>query len=371
MGQCFDSCRESNSDRVSLESQNKVSIQEKVYDNYRNNFTTQMSELIEKEQMQKTDITHFKLLKTLGKGACGKVLLVKKKNKNTQYAMKIVSKQRAKEEYIQAERFILQHITHPFITKLHFAFQSDSKLYLIMDFCQGGELFFHLRRAYKFSEEQSKFYICEIIVALEHLHKNKILYRDLKPENILICSDGHIKLIDFGLSKILSDIKTRSHSVVGTPEYLAPEIYQDEGQGHDEQCDWWSLGALLYEMLTGAAPFYSVDRTLMFRNRLEKPLDIKPWFSEECKSLLQGLLNNDANQRLDVNQIKSHGFFRGIDWEGVVYKQLEPPIKLELKGPSDLQYFNRMFIDEPAIDSPESCRNEKKFENFSFDEDES
>ncbi|CAD8123605.1 unnamed protein product [Paramecium sonneborni] len=369
MGQCFESLRENKEDRISLQSQNKVSIQEKVYDNYRNNFTTQMSVVQVEELTQKIDISHFKLLKTLGKGACGKVLLVKKRNNNTQYAMKIVSKEKVKEEYIRTERFILEHIKHPFITKLHYAFQSNSKLYLVMDFCQGGELFFHLRRAYKFSEEQSKFYICEIIVALEYLHKNNILYRDLKPENILICQDGHIKLIDFGLSKILTTIKTRSHSVVGTPEYLAPEIYQDDGQGHDEQCDWWSLGALLYEMLTGTAPFYNVDRTLMFRNRLEKPLDLKPWLSEECKSLLQGLLNNDASQRLDVNQIKSHQFFKDIDWIGVAYKSLEPPIKIEFNGPLDLSNFNRMFVDEPATDSPISFKEGKKIENFSFDED--
>lgn len=124
-----------------------------------------------------------------------------------------------------------------------------------MDFCIGGELFFHLRRAYKFKEEIVLFYAAEIVVAVEYLHEEGILYRDLKPENILICKDGHIKLIDFGLSKIVSG-RNQTFSVVGTPEYLAPEIYSSK-DGYDESSDWWNLGALIYEMLTGAAPFYS------------------------------------------------------------------------------------------------------------------
>lgn len=189
------------------------------------------------------------------------MLLVRKRSDSRLFALKILPKgelvRKKQTEYAKTERTILERASHPFLVKLHYAFQTPSKLYLAIDFCIGGELFFHLRRAYKFKEDVVLFYSAEIIVALEYLHDQGIIYRDLKPENVLLTQEGHIKLIDFGLSKMFSGRDRMAFSIVGTPEYLAPEIYSEGGAGHDESCDWYSLGALIYEMLTGAAPFYS------------------------------------------------------------------------------------------------------------------
>ena len=184
---------------------------------------------------------------------------------NNIYAMKVLKKkeisERQQEDHTKAEREILEKITNPFIVKLHYAFQSPDKLYFVLDFVNGGELFSHLRKEKKFSESRAKFYAAEIILALEWLHSNNIIYRDLKPENILLDAEGHIKITDFGLSK--KGAKKKTYTFWGTPEYLAPEIII--GKGHDKSVDWWSLGSLLYEMLWGRPPFTDKNRKEIFR----------------------------------------------------------------------------------------------------------
>ena len=144
-------------------------------------------------------------------------------------------------------------INNPFIVNIKFAFQDESKLYIVSDFMQGGDMFYHLHAQKKFDEEKSKFYAIELILGLEFLHKNNMIYRDLKPENILIDSRGHIKLTDFGLSKILEDEEDKAFTLCGTPQYLAPEVLLR--QGYDKMVDWWSLGCVMYEMLVGRLPF--------------------------------------------------------------------------------------------------------------------
>ncbi|CAD8166179.1 unnamed protein product [Paramecium octaurelia] len=317
-------------------------------------------------------LADFQFEKVLGRGSFGKVMLVTHKETNKLYAMKILRKEmiekRNQRLHTQNERAILENVKNPFIVQLHYAFQTRTKLYLIMDFLIGGELFFHLRRAFRFQEERAKFYAAELILAIEYLHKCDIIYRDLKPENILLDMEGHLKITDFGLSKINVKDDEKTNTFCGTPEYLAPEILL--GGGHNKCVDWWSLGALLYEMLAGAPPFYSKDKTQMFKNRLEKPIEMKDWFSTAARSILNGLLQNDPTKRLGVNgsqEIKDHEFFREIDWDRLYNKQIQPPFKPKVFGHKDLRHFDDMFTKEPPQDTPiNKMQNYETYEQFTF-----
>ena len=197
--------------------------------------------------------------------------------------------------HTKTERLILGDVESPFVVSLKFAFQTPEKLYMVMDFVNGGELFFHLRRSTRFNEERTQFYAAQILLALDYLHSLGIIYRDLKPENVLLDKDGNIKLTDFGLSKKFfgNFCDQKAFSFCGTPEYLAPEILK--GTGHDKAVDFWSLGALIYEMLSGIPPWYSKNREQMFRNMLSKPLEIKPHFSPSATDLLKSLLTIDVS----------------------------------------------------------------------------
>merc|ERR1719408_1067569 len=199
----------------------------------------------------------FELCKVLGKGSYGKVMLVKHKNAGNQlFAMKMLRKdhvvKRNQVEHTRSERNVLESVNHPFIVSLHYAFQTPKKLYVVLEYCAGGELFFHLSQAGRFSQGRCRFYACEICLALAYLHSLNIIYRDLKPENLLLDADGHAKITDFGLSKEGIEDNISAKTVCGTPEYLAPEIV--EKRGHGRAVDWYSIGALTFEMLTGLPP---------------------------------------------------------------------------------------------------------------------
>uniref|UniRef100_A0A2P2K725 non-specific serine/threonine protein kinase n=1 Tax=Rhizophora mucronata TaxID=61149 RepID=A0A2P2K725_RHIMU len=202
----------------------------------------------------------FEILRVIGKGAFGKVFQVRKKGSHGGgdgiYAMKVMRKETIIKnnhvDYMRAERDILTKVLHPFIVQLQYSFQTKSKLYLILDFVNGGHLFFHLYRQGIFSEDQARIYTAEMVSAVSHLHKSGIAHRDLKPENILMDADGHVMLTDFGLAKEINE-SSRSNSMCGTTEYMAPEILMSKG--HNKDADWWSVGILLYEMLTGQVSY--------------------------------------------------------------------------------------------------------------------
>lgn len=334
----------------------------------------------------KVSIEDFDLLKVLGKGSFGKVMMVRKKDNDKIYAMKTLRKQalikRNQLLHTKTERNILQNIKHPFLTSLAYAFQTPEKLYLVMDFCGGGELFYWLKRDRRFSESRAKLFAAEILLALEALHQHDIIYRDLKPENILLDLEGHIRLTDFGLSKeavtgagAIGGTKT----FCGTPEYLAPEIL--ENKGHGKGVDWWSLGTLIYEMLTGLPPFYDQNMQRMYDKILNAPLRFPAYMSPEAKSLLQGLLQRKVDDRLgsavdDSASIKSHPFFADIDWSAVhgkvVAPEFKPPNRL---GSIDAGNFDAEFTTEQAVDSvvtsnlSETQQDQARFDGFTYDED--
>jgi serum/glucocorticoid-regulated kinase 2 len=305
---------------------------------------------------EKVTLDDFELLKVLGRGSFGKVMQVRKKDTGQVFAMKILKKRaiiaRNQVEHTKAERKILQQLQHPFLMTLRYAFQSKEKLYFVLDYYEGGELFFHLKKRRRFPEDVARIYVAEIAMALGHLHSLSVVYRDLKPENILLSDAGHVCLTDFGLSKDMAPDDT-AHTFCGTPEYLAPEIVS--GVGHTKAVDWWSLGILLYELTVGIPPFYSQNVNEMYNKIQHGVLRFPPFLSEECKSLIVGLLNRDPNKRLgshnDVDDIHHHAFFKVLDWDKLYRKEIDPPYKPNVKGVGDVSNFDDTFTSEPVVDS--------------------
>jgi len=244
------------------------------------------------------------------------------------------------------EKNILQNLVHPFLVNLYFSFQTPDKLCFVMDFVNGGELFSHLQKEKKFPEPRTRFYCAEITLGLEYLHNCGIIYRDLKPENLLLTEDGHICMTDFGISKeglVCED--DRTNTFCGTPEYLAPEILQ--GQPYGKAIDWWSLGTLMYEMLSGLPPFYSKDVQLMYKKILTTELKFPEGASPEARSILQGLLERDPAKRLqDPVVIKTHPFYKLIDWDKLIAKEVPAPYVPPVKGKSDPTMVAPEFLDQ-------------------------
>jgi len=317
-------------------------------------------------------VDDFELLKVIGKGSFGKVMQVRKKDDGQIYAMKVLRKEaiiaRKQVDHTRAEKAILQKVSHPFIVNLNYAFQTDEKLYMILDYINGGELFFHLKKEGKFSEERVRLYSAEIALALHHLHSMDIVYRDLKPENILVDSDGHICITDFGLSKEITP-EEGTNTFCGTPEYLAPEVLK--GQGHGTPVDWWSLGTLIYEMLTGLPPYYSQNINIMYQKILNGELRFPEYVSSEAQDLIEGFLVRDPAKRLgsDFDAVKSHQFFKGIDWDKLYRKEVDPPFKPAVLSKEDTTQIDPMFTSEKAVDSlVESAPlgDEANFDGFTF-----
>ncbi|KAK7060323.1 Serine/threonine-protein kinase [Paramarasmius palmivorus] len=301
----------------------------------------------------------FEFLKLIGRGTFGKVFQVRKKDTKRIYAMKVLSKKEivAKKEVAHTigERKILQRsLESPFLVGLKFSFQTERELYLVTDFKSGGELFWHLQRETRFDEERARFYVAELVLALEHLHKYDIVYRDLKPENILLDATGHVALCDFGLSKADLRADELTTTFCGTTEYLAPEILLDE-QGYSKIVDFWSLGVLLFEMCCGWSPFYHEDTQQMYRNicfgKIRFPKGV---ICEDGKQFVKGLLNRNPKHRLgasrDAAELKEHPFFKSIDWHALSLKQVTPPFKPSVESDESTANFDPEFTGADISD---------------------
>ncbi|KAI9865137.1 MAG: hypothetical protein M1813_002457 [Trichoglossum hirsutum] len=311
------------------------------------------------ENRQRTlKMEDFELLKVVGKGSFGKVMQVMKRDTHRIYALKTIRKahiiSRSEVSHTLAERSVLAQINNPFIVPLKFSFQSPEKLYLVLAFVNGGELFHHLQKEQRFDINRSRFYTAELLCALECLHGFNVIYRDLKPENILLDYTGHIALCDFGLCKLDMKDEDRTNTFCGTPEYLAPELLLS--QGYTKAVDWWTLGVLLYEMLTGLPPFYDENTNEMYRKILQDPLhfpgpEIVP---QTAKDLLTKLLDRNPTTRLGVNgaaEIKAHPFFHSIDWRKLLQRKYEPTFKPNVVDALDTANFDREFTSEAPADS--------------------
>ncbi|KAF4958167.1 hypothetical protein FSARC_11051 [Fusarium sarcochroum] len=298
--------------------------------------------------------TDFDILKLIGKGTFGQVYQVRKKDTQRIYAMKVLQKkvivQKKEVAHTVGERNILVRTAmsdSPFIVGLKFSFQTPSELYLVTDYMSGGELFWHLQKEGRFDEKRAKFYIAELILAIQHLHHNDIVYRDLKPENILLDANGHIALCDFGLSKANLTKNDTTNTFCGTTEYLAPEVLLDES-GYTKMVDFWSLGVLVFEMCCGWSPFYAEDTQQMYKNiafgKVRFPRDT---LSQEGRNFVKGLLNRNPKHRLgatdDAEELKRHAFFGDVDWTLLSKKLITPPFKPKLKSETDVSYFDPEF----------------------------
>jgi len=296
----------------------------------------------------------FKFLKVLGKGTFATVYLAQRTANGEIYAIKVLDKHQIVElnevEHTIAERAILAELNHPFLMTLYAAFQTQESLYLVLEYIPGGELFFHLRKRGCFSETQVRFYAAQIVLALEYLHEKGIVIRDLKPENILLMRNGYIKITDFGLSKQNLTSTLGASTFAGTAEYLAPETLRNAG--HGKGVDWWSLGTIVYELITGTPPFFDRDKKVMYRNIIHKQPRFPSYMSEACKDFISGCLVKDPRKRLGcrkdaggVAEAKKHPWFKNIDWDKLYGMQYSMEYRPEVKDIMDLSNFDNCFTE--------------------------
>jgi serum/glucocorticoid-regulated kinase 3 len=308
------------------------------------------------ETASKAKASDFEMIKVIGKGSFGKVLLGKHTATGTIYAVKVLSKEAIVKQnevkHIMSERnVLLGNVHHPFLIGLRYSFQTSTKLYFVLDYVNGGELFFHLQRVKRFDVPRALFYAAEITSALGYMHRLNIVYRDLKPENILLDSQGHIVLTDFGLCKENVPVGGTTSTFCGTPEYLAPEVLKKHAYGRP--VDWWCLGCVTFEMMCGLPPFYSRDCNEMYDRILHDKLRFPDHVPPLARSLLEGLLVRIPDQRLgggpaDAQAVKAHPFFAEIDWDKLDRKEIEPPFNPGVSDALDLHNFDPEFTAEPV-----------------------
>jgi len=358
-----------------------------------------------KESRKKYSIVDFETMKTIGRGAFGEVRLVRKKDDNQVYALKTMRKIEmvAKKQvtHIRAERNLLAAADNIWLVKLHYSFQDDSFLYLVMEYCAGGDLMTILMREDILSEECTLFYMSELAMAIQSVHNLKFVHRDLKPDNVLVSSAGHVKLSDFGLAKgfgtreeqyitmyqeklknnitklsspkanksrkkVLRD-RNRTFSTVGTPDYIAPEVFSQKGYGLE--VDWWSLGVICYECLVGYPPFYAEEplqicrKIVNFKSAFKIPAEAG--LSPAAKDLLKKLLCSRSH-RIGFQGISKHEFFKDVVWEAL--QDQKPPFVPNLKSDTDTQYFDEFeqSLAPPEKFKPKNITDKGYFMNFTY-----
>ncbi|OLY84702.1 Serine/threonine-protein kinase Sgk1 [Smittium mucronatum] len=323
----------------------------------------------------KVSLDDFHLLSIIGKGAYGNVMLARHKDTAKVYAIKVISKKRVLSKpsdisRVMTERQVLkQVINHPFLVGLEYAFQSNTQLYFCLDYVNGGELFYHLQNEICFSENRTRFYVAEITSAIGYLHSLDIIYRDLKPENCLLDQFGHLRIVDFGLVKILGGSdpqRSRAYTFCGTPEYMAPEILLRHPYG--KEVDWYCLGAISYEMIYGLPPYYSSNPTVMYNNIINETLEF-PIFTKKrqavgnlTKNFIANLLVKQPLRRLGsgpngTENVMNHPYFNGINWSKVYKKEYMPPFVPKTSSIFELSNISPEFRNEPI---PDSIRDEGK-----------
>lgn len=300
-------------------------------------------------------LSDFIIQRTLGTGSFGRVHLVRSKHNLRFYAIKVLNKEkivRTKQvEHTNNEKMMLEAVQHPFIINLWGAFQDASNLFMVMDFVPGGELFTLLRRSNRFPDPVAKFYAAEVALALNHLHSLDIIYRDLKPENILLNHDGHIKIADFGFSKHCSSV---TWTLCGTPDYLAPEIIGQ--QRYNKSVDWYALGVLIFEMLSGLPPYHQPDHNpvVLYEKITRGPAFIRwPSFHENATDIIRKLMEGEpskryGNLRHGAGDVFAHPWFREVDWDKLRNREITAPYLPKIAGDGDASAFEQYPEDNAA-----------------------
>ncbi|XP_032511551.1 putative protein kinase C delta type homolog isoform X2 [Danaus plexippus] len=330
-------------------------------------------------RFRKYTIDDFQFIRVLGKGSFGKVMLAELRDTEYYYAVKCLKKDVVLEdddvECTLIERKVLALGTnHPYLCHLFATFQTDSHLFFVMEYLNGGDLMFHIQQSGRFPEARARLYAAEIVSGLKFLHKRGIVYRDLKLDNILLDFDGHVRIADFGMCKLQIYLDKTADTFCGTPDYMAPEIIK--GLKYNQTVDWWSFGVLLYEMLIGQSPFSGCDEDELFWSICNEMPSYPRFLSKEALSILTRLLDKDAKTRLGGTEcmygdVRDQDFFRPINWERLEHRELEAPFKPRVRHPMDTQYFDRAFTGErPRLTTvePQVLRSmdQEPFRGFSY-----
>ncbi|KAK7743923.1 cytochrome c oxidase subunit 1 [Cytospora paraplurivora] len=328
---------------------------------------------------RKLRLDDFARVRTLGTGTFARVCLVRLASpqndaeRSKVFALKILRKTEVIKlkqiDHVRHERGILGEVSgHPFITNLLASFSDSDNLFLLLDYVPGGELFSYLRKFRRFNEAMARYYAAEIVLVLEYLHEKQggVAYRDLKPENLLLDAEGHIKLVDFGFAKRLGS--TETYTLCGTPEYLAPEVIHNKG--HTTAVDWWALGILIYEFLTGYPPFWHQNPIEIYKQIVEKPVVFpqEPAISPEAKDIIRSFCNVDRSRRLGnmsggARRVKEHPFFRGVDWDDVLSRRHRGPIIPPIRFPGDAQCFD-IYPEEDASNERYTDDLREKYDDY-------
>ncbi|XP_061709798.1 putative protein kinase C delta type homolog isoform X5 [Cydia pomonella] len=330
-------------------------------------------------RFRKYNIEDFHFVKVLGKGSFGKVLLAELRDTEYYYAVKCLKKDVVLEdddvECTLIERRVLALGTnHPYLCHLFATFQTDSHLFFVMEYLNGGDLMFHIQQSGRFPESRARFYAAEIVSGLKFLHKRGIVYRDLKLDNILLDFDGHVRIADFGMCKLQIYLEKTADTFCGTPDYMAPEIIK--GLKYNQTVDWWSFGVLLYEMLIGQSPFSGCDEDELFWSICNEMPSYPRFLSTDSLNILTRLLDKDARTRLGGiecmhGDVRDQDFFRQIPWDRLERRELEAPFKPKVRHPLDTQYFDRAFTGErPRLTAVEPhvlrSMDQQPFRGFSY-----
>lgn len=321
----------------------------------------------------KLGVDDFEFLKVLGKGHFGQILLCREKCTSRVYAAKvqdkceIVTARRAL--LVRTELRILKALRHPFLILLKCSFQTQSSIFYVMEYAHGGDLGFHVEKCRVFDEDRARFYAAEITLALDYLHERKIFYRDLKLGNVMLDKVGHVKLVDFGLSKENFDAEQTTSTMCGTPSYIAPEVLIKKCK-YGICADWWCLGVACYKMLSGKLPFHGRDRTQLYNSISKNKVKFSSKITPEAKDFMSRLLTKDPLARLGgggAQEVKGHEFFSTVNWLDLYDKKIQPPFVPELSSDIDTRYFDKKFTNMRFFSpTPDGCEHYEKYVDFSY-----